>query len=268
MRYNGADGHPIREEIVEKQTHAIVTRNSYGARCLNTPSVFIADIDYPENPISCALVVTGIFIGVAAGGAVARMALFNEWSAAIAFGVFMATTVLFPWLVHTLREVSINLRGGRDQIALAQIDHFVEKNPGWHLRVYRSPNGFRLIALHQLFDARSEEVESAFRALGVDPIYVVMCQKQNCFRARLSAKPWRMDFTPDCNLSRSVWPVAEELTEQRNRWIEQYEEAAANFAACQFIKSLGAELRVDPTASSVCEFHDSQCKSDLDLPLA
>src|SRR5688500_8191871 len=38
--YNGADGVPIREEIVSRHGEAIITRNSYGARCLNTPNVF------------------------------------------------------------------------------------------------------------------------------------------------------------------------------------------------------------------------------------
>ncbi|HNB89667.1 MAG TPA: hypothetical protein PLP91_04700, partial [Plasticicumulans sp.] len=42
--YNGADGLPIREEIVERHGTAVVTRNSYGARCLNVPDVLFADI--------------------------------------------------------------------------------------------------------------------------------------------------------------------------------------------------------------------------------
>src|SRR5687768_12393719 len=37
--YNGADGVPIREEILERHGDAIITRNVYGARCLNTPNV-------------------------------------------------------------------------------------------------------------------------------------------------------------------------------------------------------------------------------------
>ena len=37
--YNGADGVPIREEIVSRHGETIITRNSYGARCLNTPNV-------------------------------------------------------------------------------------------------------------------------------------------------------------------------------------------------------------------------------------
>src|SRR6187455_1005744 len=37
--YSGADGVPIREEILERHGDVIITRNVYGARCLNTPNV-------------------------------------------------------------------------------------------------------------------------------------------------------------------------------------------------------------------------------------
>jgi hypothetical protein len=43
--YNGADGVPIREEILERHGDTIITRNGYGARCLNTPNVLFADVD-------------------------------------------------------------------------------------------------------------------------------------------------------------------------------------------------------------------------------
>jgi hypothetical protein len=48
--YNGAEGVPIREEIVSRSGDAIITRNSYGARCLNTPNVLFADIDFALEP--------------------------------------------------------------------------------------------------------------------------------------------------------------------------------------------------------------------------
>lgn len=43
--YNGAEGVPIREEILERHGETIITRNVYGARCLNTPDVAFADVD-------------------------------------------------------------------------------------------------------------------------------------------------------------------------------------------------------------------------------
>src|SRR4051812_24124396 len=37
--YNAAAGVPIREEIISHHGDAVVTRNSYGSRCLNVPDV-------------------------------------------------------------------------------------------------------------------------------------------------------------------------------------------------------------------------------------
>ena len=39
LPYNGAHGLPIREEVLQREGEAVLTRNSYGARCLNTPDV-------------------------------------------------------------------------------------------------------------------------------------------------------------------------------------------------------------------------------------
>src|SRR5258708_31387459 len=41
---------PIREEVLQRRDGTVMTRNSYGAHCLNTERVAIADIDLPEPP--------------------------------------------------------------------------------------------------------------------------------------------------------------------------------------------------------------------------
>lgn len=43
--YNGAAGIPIREEVLERHGEQVITRNSYGAHCLNSPDALFADID-------------------------------------------------------------------------------------------------------------------------------------------------------------------------------------------------------------------------------
>lgn len=52
VAYNGAQGVPIREEVLSRHSDAVITRNLYGARCLNTPNVLFADIDFvvPSKP--------------------------------------------------------------------------------------------------------------------------------------------------------------------------------------------------------------------------
>ncbi len=50
--YGLEGGTPIREEVLERRDESVMTRNSYGAHCLNTENVAIADIDFPlqKNP--------------------------------------------------------------------------------------------------------------------------------------------------------------------------------------------------------------------------
>src|ERR1051325_3351768 len=48
--YNGSEGGPIREEIGAGYADTRLTRNSYGAVCLNTPNVLFADIDFTDQP--------------------------------------------------------------------------------------------------------------------------------------------------------------------------------------------------------------------------
>jgi hypothetical protein len=43
--YGTADGVPIREEVVSRHAEVVITRNSYGSLCLNTPNVLFADVD-------------------------------------------------------------------------------------------------------------------------------------------------------------------------------------------------------------------------------
>ena len=43
--YGLEGGTPIREEVLERRDESVMTRNSYGAHCLNTENVAIADID-------------------------------------------------------------------------------------------------------------------------------------------------------------------------------------------------------------------------------
>src|SRR4051812_20753218 len=75
--------------------------------------------------------------------------------------------------------------------ALATIRSFSETHPDWHLRIFQTPAGFRVLVMHRCFDSHERAVDEFFEALGVDPVYAVMCKNQRCFRARVSPKPWR-----------------------------------------------------------------------------
>lgn len=92
LAYGGPDGLPIREEVLERHGDVVVTRNAYGARCLNVPDVLFADIDFAEEPGSPLYWASGVLL-VAAAMAIAGPSR-NLWG--IGFALFIALIMTGP----------------------------------------------------------------------------------------------------------------------------------------------------------------------------
>jgi len=260
VAYNGSEGVPIREEIVESDGATVVTRNAYGARCLNSPNVLFADIDFPTQT-SCQLILIVTLQLVA----LALVIAWQKGSLLLAIVLLVFAIGLGQWIAWAIRKSLIPSRGGEQEIAMDRIRRFVEGNLEWSLRVYRTPLGLRIMGTHRLFDPNEKEVGEFFDAIGADPVYVRMCRSQLCFRARVSGKPWRMGI--DEHLRGGVWPVTNERLLIRNRWIERYEEVSKNYASCEFIETLG-NGKMDSDVKSVLQWHDLLCGVGNGLPLA
>jgi len=260
--YNGAQGVPIREEILDRLGETVVTRNAYGARCINTPNVLFADIDFEEPPAVADRQGLGLYVLLAAAivaGALTHSALLTGLLLVAAF----ASTK--PWKRSRVQPATDP--GSAETAARARIAAFVERHPDWRLRVYRTPAGLRVLAMHATFDPRGDAVAECFRALAVDPVYARMCANQACFRARITAKPWRIGIEDHLRPRPGVWPVAPDRLPQRTAWVERYERAAQAYAACRFIEETGGG-GVDPEADLVREMHDLMCNATSALPLA
>jgi hypothetical protein len=262
MPYNGAEGVPIREEIVSRHRGSVITRNSYGAKCLNTPNVFFADIDF-EEPFSLRGCVATVAIVLLGAGL--TFAFASTWQTAI-LGA-LAVLILGPLVLSYVRRAVRRLRGGDEQIALARVRRFFENHPSWYARLYRTPAGLRVLALHKTFDPNAPEVAEAFQELGVDPIYARMCLRQQCFRARVSPKPWRMGISDRLRPRPGVWPVAPDRLPMRNAWLQNYDARSIEYASCAFIDALGSGT-VHPEARFIQELHDELCQATRPLPLA
>ncbi len=269
--YNGADGVPIREEIVERHLAGsntgsddiIITRNSYGARCLNTPNVFFADIDF-ESPSGCGFVFTALFLLLAA---TAGFAVAVRPKPAWVLLTIALAVVLSPFLGIFLQAVLVKLKGGTKTAVIAAIRGVSGKNPSWNFRLYETPAGLRLLATHQTFAPQSAEVAACFKALGTDPIYAQMCIKQNCFRARVSAKPWRIGITENLRPRPGVWPVQEQHMPMREAWVREYEAKASAFAACKFVEQIGSGA-VHADVAATISLHDVLCGANSGRPIA
>ena len=263
VSYNGAEGLPIREEVISRHGDTVVTRNTYGARCLNTPNVLFADIDFPRKSGGAAFLI--LFV-LALIGAVAVGGAKHAWL----YG--LATFMLDEWIGHGLKRY-LDKRKAPEAIAQAEkqcrdrVEQFIKSHPAWHVRVYRTPAGLRVLAMHRVFDPAEPEVAECFRELGTDLVYVTMCSRQKCFRARVSPKPWRIGISQHIRPRPGIWPVNPEKMPLRQTWVDQYEKAAVRFSSCRFLTALGNRTLVDPAAQAVQALHDQLCQANTSLPL-
>ena len=252
--YNGADGIPIREEILARHGDEVITRNAYGARCLNSPAALFADVDF-ENPsahklilgtlaiLMVASVSTGIYLG----------------NGRVGLGLLVASLLLCAPIALALRRLGVAAQSGAEALARRRLATFMAAHANWNVRVYRTPGGLRLLATHRPYDPGEPEVDEFFRCVAVDPIYARMCLHQQCFRARLTAKPWRIGVASHMRPRPGVWPVDPERLASRNSWILDYESRASQFASCRFVESLGSGA-IHPRIQPVIDLHDRESR--------
>jgi hypothetical protein len=270
--YNGAEGVPIREEILAEHGDVLITRNGYGAQCLNSPNVLFADVDCDSGSLERLGCIAGFLLSI--GGFIWGLTA-NRGSVGAGIGIGIIGLLLGYVVILWLAKAVLFLTGGLRAWAMRRIERFSRRHPEWHLRVYTTPAGFRILAMHTTFDPASPQVGAYFKALGTDPLYARMCLNQHCFRARVSPKPWRMR-TKDTKGTKAVgrlrprpgvWPVKPEHLPARQQWVQEYEKQSASFASCKFHCRLGAET-LHPAAVAVQELHDHLSQSSSDYPLA
>lgn len=100
--------------------------------------------------------------------------------------------------------------------------------------------------------------------LDADPLYQKLCRVQECFRARLTPKPYRCKV----KLSLARYPWRDE--DDKNaflRWQKVYQRQAKEFATCHFVEHLGDQTMTDDEQEMV-RLHDELTRANSDLPLA
>lgn len=265
----GLDGAtPIREEVLERRGDTVLTRNSYGAHCLNTEQVAIADMDFPEPGraprfplVSCLLL----------AAALAWLATQPQGINAVMLAGIAVTALIGLFCLSRLRKwqqarMAQAAAAPPQQAALERVRHLASQHPDWGLRLYQTPKGLRVIVTHAAFDHQAPEVQALFDALDVDPLYAMLCNKQKCFRARVTGKPWRMGLSGLSTQDRR-WPLAPQRLASRSTWCRAYDQKAAQFAACHFLEQLGQGATC-PQVQAFVQWHDQACNAQTTLPLA
>jgi len=144
------------------------------------------------------------------------------------------------------------------------VQRFVKDNAGWGIRLYRTRGGLRGLFTHAIFDPNDKSVAGLLRAFGSDPLYIRLCAAQQCFRARLTPKPWRCD----AGKPPARFPFPDQAVEGRYRaWVQRYEQASRPYAVCQWLGDFGAATR-NPIVSAVMDVHDQYTRPTENLTLA
>ena len=221
---------PLREQLIQRIQDAqggelgAITRNRYGSLVLNTPRFMMLDVDdhdlgqsTPRNP--------GPF----------------------SFGRFFRNLFSPPPPPPPAPDAHTQL-----QMRLAA---WLQLYPAWNFRLYRTRLGFRLLITHELLSPNGPEAQEVFAAMRTDSIYVRLCQKQDCYRARLSPKPWRVGWgRPPHAFPHNT----AELRQQQQDWEQQYNARSEDFSVCQWVGEYGSG-HVCPEAALLIKLHDDAC---------
>jgi hypothetical protein len=135
---------------------------------------------------------------------------------------------------------------------------------GQGFRIYRTAAGFRVLATSHPFEPECDDAQRLMKSVGSDWHFSRLCASQNCFRARLTPKPWR------CGVSRPPNPYPRYSGEQQrcfDAWLAEYEHACHDRATCQFLEHVGL-TPVHKQVSPIVEFHDRHTRALEALPLA
>jgi hypothetical protein len=204
---------------------AIVTRNRYGALVLNAASVLFVDVDHPRIKPQ---------------------------------GLWDAIALL---LSRSRRE---QRKAAARELTLASVRRWSQHHADHAFRLYRTCAGLRLLFVDRLYEPKSEETRRILVELDSDPLYCTLTLKQECFRARLTPKPWRCDSRNPPN--RYPWP--DPRAEQAYRdWERGYEEAAAKYRVCDLVETCGTPAHNDEIAM-VLALHDEVVCGHADKELA
>ncbi|MCA9103509.1 MAG: hypothetical protein KDA63_20285 [Planctomycetales bacterium] len=221
---------PIREEIVQELPGddapvAIVTRNRYGALVLNTAQVCFVDVDFPPPRTD---------------------------------GFFDALTMAFSPARREARRDALR------QATIDRVTKWVQRNPERAFRLYRTPQGLRLLFTDRLYDPTSDETANLFEQLGADGLYVRLTKRQECFRARVTAKPWRCG----CKKPPNTFPWEDKTAEDAYRqWEREYTELNVRYRACELYQTYGDVADI-PSLRAIVRYHDQTARIDTGAPLA
>lgn len=228
---------PLREEILQElpddngDVAALLTRNALGVIVLNTRDLMFVDVDLPIL-----------------------------WRAPAHSSWFARLFRRKPPLIYRAPPPPPD-----DELPeLVRIRKWCAENSPCATRIYRTAAGFRIAIVDRPRQPTSAETLKTLLTLGSDPLYRRLCQAQECFRARLTPKPWRMNLHPPPGQFPRVNPREVDMFEN---WLAEYDGKAPQFATCRLIETQGpAEMHAE--FGPLIDLHDALTGCDRSAQLA
>ena len=211
---------------------------------------------------------------------------------------FMVVIMSYLWQQASKKEKAIKQENKQKMLTMLEsinpymtdlLNKRVASHTNEQFRLYKTPAGFRIIATHDTIAPNDSIVAEWFATFHVDANYARLCQSQQCFRARLTAKPWRMNEVEDNSLAKEIpaknfWfgsdntdvdngiEQRQDALKARKQWIVDYNQFAKGYRACCYVESMVGKdtiLQSQPVAiKAFIDWHDRACQVDKDLPLA
>ncbi len=138
----------------------------------------------------------------------------------------------------------------KKQLLLQKIEQTMNKPKYAHhgFRLYETAKGYRLMVSNMGYEARSSESKALMKNFGADYIYEWLCISQNCYRARLTPKPFRIKQ----KALRVIFPNrTEQQQKEHEAWFAEYENLSRGYSTCRLVKQMGPL-----TTNRVIEYHD------------
>lgn len=163
----------------------------------------------------------------------------------------------------TLLDLLFRNKMTRKDLTLAKILTVAKQAKYSHLgfRIYETCQGYRIIVTNQKFDPRSTESQKLMKAFKADRLYGFLCWKQNCYRARLTPKPYRIKQKGIKVIFPNRSPEQEVLL---RKWISAYNLKLEKYSVCALIEQIG----VVNSHERIIEIHDQLTRTGMSKKLA
>lgn len=136
---------------------------------------------------------------------------------------------------------------------LNHIKNVAAAHPGLAFSIYETCAGFRVFVTGKDFNPTSEASDTLLNTLGSDELYKTLCKSQQCYRARLTPKPWRCSTNRPPNYFPRETPEAKRAFDE---WLVAYTKNAAPYSVCIFVEKIGSAPQ-NATFEKILALHDS-----------